>query len=136
MTAWIIGQTNRFKAAVAQRAVTNLVSMWGSSDFNWGFQRIFGDKPPWENLDNFWRQSPMKHIGKAKTPTLVIHSQMDQRVEQEQGEQLYVALKYQGVDTELVLFPDTPHGLSRMGRTDRRIERLNHIARWFDKYLK
>jgi dipeptidyl aminopeptidase/acylaminoacyl peptidase len=57
-------------------------------------------------------------------------------VEQEQGEQLYVALRQMGVPTELVLFPDSPHGLSRTGRTDRRIERLNSIIRWMDTHLK
>jgi len=136
MTAWIIGHTHRFKAAVVQRPVTNFVSMWGSSDMNWVFQQIFGDVPPWEGLDNYWRQSPMKYIGSAKTPTLVIHSEQDLRCAIEQGEQLFVALKSLGVDTEMVRFPDEPHGLSRGGRTDRRIERLNHIVRWFDTYLK
>jgi len=136
MTAWIIGQTDRFKAAVAQRVVSNLVSMWGSSDFNWEFQQEFGDKPPWQNLENLWRQSPMATIGQAKTPTLIIHSENDQRCDLEQGLQIYVALKYLGVDSELVLFPEESHGLSRNGRTDRRIARLQHILRWFDLYLK
>lgn len=136
MTNWIIGQTDRFKAAVTQRSVSNMISMWGSSDFNWSFQYELGSKPPWENLSNYWRQSPMKHIGKAKTPTLVIHSEMDLRCAMEQGEQVFVALKRMGIDTELVRFPDEPHGLSRGGRTDRRIERLNHILRWLDRYLK
>ena len=135
MTTWIIGHTDRFAGAVAQRVVSNLISMRGSSDFNWSFQVMFGGKPPWEDLDNFWRMSPMKYIGQAKTPTLVIHSEHDMRCDQEQGEQVYVALKQLGVDTELVLFPDSPHGLSRAGRTDRRIVRLGHIERWFDKYL-
>mgnify|MGYP001206774697 FL=1 len=137
MTSLIIGRTHRFKAAVTQRSVNNLVSMWGSSDFNWAFQQTIGqDKTPYENLDHYWQQSPMKYIGNAQTPTLVIHSEADYRVAQEQGEQVFVALKRQGVDTELVLFPEEPHGLSRTGRTDRRIVRLNHILRWFDKYLK
>ncbi len=136
MTNWIIGNTHRFKAAVTQRSVSNLVSMYGSSDFNWIFQQELGDKPPWDDLENYWRQSPMKHIGAARTPTLVIHSEQDLRCAAEQGEQVYVALKKLGVDTELVLFPDEPHGLSRTGRTDRRIQRLNHILRWFDRYLK
>jgi dipeptidyl aminopeptidase/acylaminoacyl peptidase len=136
MTSWIIGHTDRFRAAVAQRVVSNLVSMWGSSDFNWSFQKPFGDKPPWDNLENMWRQSPMAHIGNARTPTLVIHSEQDMRCELEQGLQLYVALKTLGVDTELLLFPDESHGLSRGGRTDRRIARLQHIARWFDRYLQ
>ncbi|MFN2224290.1 MAG: alpha/beta hydrolase family protein, partial [Candidatus Promineifilaceae bacterium] len=136
MTSWIIGHTDRFQAAVAQRVVSNLVSMWGSSDFNWTFQQAFGDKPPWENLENLWRQSPMAHIGNARTPTLVIHSEQDMRCELEQGLQLYIALKTLGVPTELILFPDEPHGLSRGGRTDRRVVRLEHIGRWFDRYLK
>ncbi len=137
MTSMIIGRSQQFKAAVSQRAVNNLVSMWGSSDYNWAFQQAIGeDKPPFENLDKYWEQSPMKYVGNAETPTLVIHSQADYRVAQEQAEQLFVALKRLGVDTEMLLFPDEPHGLSRSGRTDRRIERLNHILRWFDKYLK
>lgn len=136
MTNWIIGHIDRFKAAVTQRSVSNLISMWGSSDFNWTFQAEFGDKPPWESLDNFWWQSPMKYIGNAKTPTLVIHSEHDLRCAIEQGEQVFIALKKIGVDTEMVRFPDEPHGLSRGGRTDRRVERLKHILRWFDRYLK
>lgn len=136
MTNWIIGHTNRFKAAVTQRSVSNFISMWGSSDGNWIFQQVVGDKMPFEDIEKYWEMSPMKYMGNAKTPTLVIHSEMDYRCCQEQGEQVFVALKKLGVDTELVLFPNEPHGLSRMGRTDRRIARLEHISRWFDKYLK
>jgi len=136
MTNWIIGQTSRFAAAVTQRSVSNLISMYGSSDFNWAFQYEFSNKPPWEDLRNYWRQSPIKYIGNAKTPTLIIHSEQDLRCAIEQGEQVFVALKKLGVDTEMVRFPDEPHGLSRGGRTDRRIERLKHILRWFHKYLK
>jgi dipeptidyl aminopeptidase/acylaminoacyl peptidase len=135
MTTWIIGHTQRFKAAVAMRVVSNLISMWGSSDFNYAFQHSFGGKPPWENFDNFWRQSPMKYIGNAVTPTLVIHSEQDLRCQLEQGQQVYTALKYMGVPSEFVIFPEESHGLSRIGRTDRRIARLNHILRWFNAYL-
>lgn len=78
----------------------------------------------------------MKHIGNAQTPTMVIHSENDLRVSIEQGEQIFVALKKLGVDTEMIRYPDEPHGLSRGGRTDRRIDRLNHILRWFNKYLQ
>lgn len=138
MTNWIIGHTTRFEAAVTQRCVSNLISMWGSSDFNWSFQMIFGDKTPWEDdesLLNYWRQSPIKYIKNAKTPTLVIHNESDDRCDIEQGEQVFVALKKLGVETEFVRFPEEPHGLSRVGRTDRRIVRLQHIARWFNRYL-
>jgi dipeptidyl aminopeptidase/acylaminoacyl peptidase len=136
MTAWIIGHTDRFKAAVAQRCVSNLLSMWGSSDFNWSFQETFGNQAPYQNIEKLWECSPMKHIGSAKTPTMVIHSEQDLRCPIEQGEQVFVALKKLGVDTEFVIFPGEPHGLSRKGRTDRRVERLKSIRRWFDRYLK
>ena len=135
MTCWMVTHTHRFKAAVTQRCVSNLLSMYGSSDFNWMFQREFGDKPAWELTDSYWEQSPMKHVGNTKTPTLVIHSEQDLRCDMEQSEQFYVALKKLGVPTEFVRFPEEPHGLSRVGRTDRRIVRLEHIRRWFDRHL-
>ncbi len=136
MTLWIIGHTQRFNAAVAQRVVSNLVSMWGSSDMNWVFQQVINNQPPWEDLDTIWNHSPMKYIGNAKTPTMLIHSEQDHRCPIEQGEQAFVALKYLGVDAEMIRFPGEPHGLSRNGRTDRRISRLNHILRWFRKYIQ
>jgi len=136
MTNWIIGHNNRFTAAVTQRCVSNLISMWGSSDGNWIFQTERGDQSPWENFENYWKQSPMKYIGSAKTPTLVIHSENDFRTDMEQAEQVFVALKKLGVPTEFVRYPAESHELSRSGRTDRRIDRLNHILRWFDTYLR
>jgi dipeptidyl aminopeptidase/acylaminoacyl peptidase len=137
MTTWIIGHTERFKAAVTQRSVSNMISMDGSSDLANRFQALFGaEKYAWEDFDNYWRQSPLKYIANAKTPTLVIHNEEDLRCEIEQGEQVFVALKKLGLETEMVRFPGEPHGLSRDGRTDRRIARLNHILRWFDRYLK
>lgn len=136
MTNWIIGHTDRFKAAVTQRCVSNLISMWGSGDLNYIFEKEFGNKAPYEDIQTLWDNSPLKYFGNVKTPTLVIHSEMDLRCAIEQGEQVFVALKRLGVDTEMVRFPEEPHGLSRVGRTDRRIARLGHILRWFDKYLK
>jgi dipeptidyl aminopeptidase/acylaminoacyl peptidase len=136
MTNWIIGHTDRFKAAVTQRSVSNMISMYGSSDFNWAFQEELGDQPPWDSVENYWERSPIKYIGNAKTPTLVVHNEQDLRCAIEQGEQVFVALKKLGVETEMVRFPDEPHGLSRIGRTDRRIERLSRIRDWFDRYLK
>lgn len=136
MTVWIIGHTQRFRAAVTQRCVSNFVSMWGSSDMNWTFQHLVGDKPPFEDLQNHWDHSPIKYIGNAKTPTLVIHNENDHRCPIEQGEQVFVALKRLGIETGFVRFPEEFHGLSRNGRTDRRIARLNHIKGWFEKYIK
>ena len=136
MTTLIIGRTHRFKAAVAQRVVSNFISFYGSSDLSIGTEYLMGtEKPPWDDLDNYWRQSPIATIGNAKTPTMLIHSESDIRCDKEQGEQVFVALKKLGVDTELILFPEESHGLSRMGRTDRRIQRLSHMLRWFETYL-
>lgn len=138
MTNWIIGHTNRFKAAVTQRSVANAVSMAGSSDLSqyiWG-SLLGPDKAFWDDLETYWRQSPLAYFSQVKTPTLVIHSEQDLRCDIEQGEQVYAALKRLGVETEFVRFPGEAHGLSRGGRTDRRIARLNHILRWFDRYLK
>lgn len=136
MTNWIIGHTSRFKAAVTQRSITNMISKYGSGDYNWVLQYRFSNRTPWEDVRNYWKQSPAKYFGNVKTPTLVIHSEQDLRCPIEQGEQIFVALKKLGVDTEMVRFPDEPHGLSRTGRTDRRVDRLKSILRWFDRYLK
>lgn len=139
MTCWIVGHTERFRAAVTQRCVSNLVSMWGTADFNWLFQVEFGDKSPWEDpesMQNFLRQSPLTYVRNVKTPTMVIHSEGDHRTPIEQGEQFYIALKRQGVPTRMIRFPQEFHGLSRMGRTDRRIARLQFIIEWFDRFLK
>ncbi len=136
MTLWIIGHTERFKAAVAQRVLSNFISMWGSSDFNWSFQEVINDLPPYKDLMNAWDRSPMKYIKNARTPTLIIHSEQDHRTPIEQGEQAFVALKTLGVETEFIRFPGELHCLSRSGRTDRRVARLEHILRWVDKYLK
>lgn len=136
MTNWIIGHTNRFKAAVTQRSIVNMVSKYGAGDYNWMLAYRFGGKDPWEDIKAYWDQSPLKYFGSVRTPTLVIHSEEDHRCPIVEGEQTFVALKKVGVDAEMVRFPGEPHGLSRTGRTDRRIERLKHMLRWFDKYLK
>lgn len=136
MTNWIIGHTHRFAAAVTQRSVSNFISMWGTSDANWTFQFPCGNKSPQQSIDVLWDRSPVKYLGNATTPTMVIHSEMDFRCAIEQGQQVYTALKVNRIPSEFVVFPDEPHGLSRTGRTDRRIDRLNSIRRWMDTYLK
>jgi dipeptidyl aminopeptidase/acylaminoacyl peptidase len=136
MTNWIIGHTHRFAAAATQRSVSNLISMWGTSDLNWVFQLPHGGKAPQESIEVLWDRSPVKYLASATTPTMVLHNEMDFRCAIEQGQQVFTALKFYHVPTELVTFPDEPHGLSRVGRTDRRIDRLESICRWMDTYLK
>ena len=137
MTSTTIGKTDRYKAAIVLRMLSNWISFHGTSDMNWSSMYLAGfDGGPWDNLEHYWKMSPMSSVGNVTTPTLVLHSGGDLRTPLEQGEQYYVALKKQGVESEMVIFPEENHGLSRGGRTDRRIARLGHMIRWFDKYLK
>ncbi len=135
MTNWIVGHTDRFRAAVTQRSVVNLESMFGSSDVGYSLHREFGGFP-WKNLENYRKCSPLTYAGKIKTPLLIIHSENDLRCGIEQAEELFATLKLMRRKVEMVRFPEEPHGLSRHGRPDRRIARLEWIVRWFDKYLK
>ncbi|MCB0131754.1 MAG: S9 family peptidase [Caldilineaceae bacterium] len=136
MTNWIVAHTNRFRAAVTQRSLCNLISFHGTSDFTWLFQFWFGDVPPWENVENYWRQSPLKYVAAVETPTLVVHAEGDKRVSIEQSEQWFTALRQLGVASEFLRVEGESHNLSRAGRTDRRIARLEAIAGWFNQYLK
>lgn len=135
MTNWIVGHTNIFAAAVTQRSVTNIISFFGSSDIGFSFDREISGTF-WNNLDRWWEMSPISHVKNIRTPLLISHSENDLRCPIEQGEQLFIALKKLGRKVEMVRFPEEPHGLSRCGRPDRRIARLEWIVRWFDRYLK
>lgn len=136
MTGTIIGRTPRFQAAVVQRMVSNSLSMHGTCDFNHGWPTLIGLPRPWDDPLANWEASPMSRVAHVTTPTLVIHSEGDLRTNLEQGEQFYVALRTLGVPSEMVIFPQETHDLSRSGRTDRRVARLGHMLRWFDRYLK
>lgn len=135
MTNWIVGHTNRFRAAVTQRSVVNLESMYGSSDIGFAIPREVGGNP-FDNLEAYRKMSPLTYVKKIKTPLLIIHSEQDLRCPMEQAEQLFISLKMMGRTTEFVRFPQEPHGLSRCGRPDRRLARLDWLQKWFDRYLK
>ena len=136
MTNWIVTHTNRFKAAVTMRSISNWISMFGCSDIGWTFGKLeMGESVPWRDEEAYMAKSPIRYVENVKTPTLIIHSEEDHRCPMEQAEQLYTALKFLGVPTELVRFPGEHHGLSREGKPQHREERLNHIIRWFKTYL-
>jgi len=135
MTNWLVGHTNRFKAAVTQRSVWDLKSFVGTSDFGFDLAREFGGQP-WENPEAYERCSPATYFKNIKTPLLIIHSEQDLRCSIEQAERLFVTLKLLRRKVEFVRFPEEPHGLSRHGRPDRRIARLEWILKWFKRYLK
>ena len=136
MTNWTIGHTDRFKAAVSQRSISNWTSFYGVSDIGYYFATDQTAADPWESLDKMWDQSPIKYVNKAKTPTLFIHADCDYRCPLEQGIQMYNKLKLNGVDTRMVIFHGENHELSRSGKPKARIKRLTEIKDWFDKYLK
>jgi dipeptidyl aminopeptidase/acylaminoacyl peptidase len=137
MTAWLVGHTKRrFGAAVATRGCYNFQSFYGTSDIG----PIFGDYilggPVYENEELYRRMSPLTYAADMRTPLLLIHNENDLRCPMEQAEQLFVQLRRIGkVETELIRFPEEGHNLSRSGRPDRRVERLERIVGWFDRYL-
>ncbi len=135
MTNWMVGHTNRFRAAVTQRSVVDLNSFVGSSDFGYDLAREFKGYP-WTNPEAYERCSPLNYVENIKTPLLIIHSEQDLRCAIEQAEQLFVKMKLMKKKVEFVRFPEEPHGLSRHGRPDRRIARLEWILKWFKRYMK
>lgn len=134
MTNWIIGHTDRFKAALTQRCVSNMVTMYTLSDISFGFVESEFEGDIWTN-PLIWERSPMAHANRVKTPLLMLHSEADFRCPIEQAEEFYFALKRHGVDVELVRTPDEDHNLSRSGSPDHRIGRLRRIKEWFQKRL-
>ncbi len=109
MTSWVVGQTDRFQAACVGAAVTNLWSFTGTSDILDFLPGYFGGEP-WEVFASYRDHSPMSYVRKVTTPTLVLHGEQDLRVPVSQGYEFYNALRRRGVETEMVVYPRTPHG--------------------------
>ncbi len=133
MTNWIVTHNNRFKAAVTQRSISNWLSFYGASDIGPSFVE-FQLGRDLSKADELWQMSPLAHAANAKTPLLVIHGEEDLRCPLEQGQQMYIAMKKQRVETKLVTFPKSSHGLSRNGLPNLRIQRLDEIANWFKAF--
>ncbi|MCZ6689180.1 MAG: S9 family peptidase [Planctomycetota bacterium] len=134
MTNWVIGHTDRFKAAVTMRSVTNLESMFGSSDFGFELRNEFGGFP-WENREGYRSMSPITYVDKINTPLLIIHSEEDHRCPIEQAEQLYAALRSMKREVVFIRYAAEGHGLSRGGSPAHRLHRLNHVVSWFKEHL-
>jgi dipeptidyl aminopeptidase/acylaminoacyl peptidase len=133
MTNVIVTRTDRFKAAVTQRSISNWHSFYGTSDIGFYFTEWqHGHADLWEDAHKLLELSPLHHARNVKTPILILHSEQDLRCPMEQAEQWYVALKRLGVETKFVRFPDENHDLSRSGKPKHRLERLQHLIGWFD----
>jgi dipeptidyl aminopeptidase/acylaminoacyl peptidase len=136
MTSWIVGHTDRFRAACSERAVNAMWSMYGTSDIGHWFQEAHAlGRPPWEDLRWYLEHSPLSYARDIRTPLLILHSESDLRCPMEQAEQLYVALKKLKRPVRLVRFPDEDHELSRSGRPRHRLARFRILLEWFREHL-
>lgn len=136
MTNWLVTQTDFFTSAVTQRSITNWLSFFGTSDigFSWIHVEVGGN--PWEQTERLWNQSPMKYVHNVHTPLLILHAEEDYRCPIEQAEQFFTALRVLGREVAFTRFPEEDHELSRSGRPDRRLQRLEHIVNWFESHPK
>lgn len=135
MTAWITTRTNRFKAAQADRMISNWWSWWGTSDVPGLTEFEFFGKP-WENAKTYDELSPIRFVHKVRTPTLIVQSEEDHRTPMGDAEQWFMALKKQGVPVEFVRYPRSTHDLSRTGEPWLLVDRLGRLRQWFDYWLK
>lgn len=136
MTSWAVGHTQRFKAAITQRSVINWISLWGTSDIGWYFnKRELGiDLYDAGGLETYWQKSPLAYADHISTPLLIQHGEWDMRCPIEQSEQLFTAVKKTGNETKFIRYPQSFHGISRNGLPSLRIQRLKDIDEWLGKH--
>ena len=136
LTNWTITQTQRFKAAVAQRDIADWYGFWFTADF-WLSKPTWFRKAPWEDPQDFAARSPITHVANVTTPTMYVLGDQDYRTPPADGaEMMFRALKYRKIPTVMVRFPRETHELSRSGEPKHRIERLQHIVGWMDQWLQ
>lgn len=131
LTAWVIAHDHRFAGAIVERGFLDPATFQGTSDIG----SFFGDEYVGIDAEQIAAQSPMAVVGEVRTPTFVIHSELDFRCPLEQATRYYSALKRKGVDAELLIFPGENHELSRSGQPRHRIERFSAILDWWDRRL-
>jgi len=135
LTDWTVGQTHRFHAAVSQRDISDWTSWWYTADFTL-FQPNWFKAPPFDDPQDYIKRSPITYIKNVDTPMMFILGDVDWRTPPGSGgEQMFRALKYMHRPTVMVHFPGESHELSRSGQPWHRVERLDHIVGWFDKWL-
>jgi dipeptidyl aminopeptidase/acylaminoacyl peptidase len=133
LTSWIIGKTDRFKAAATQKPVIDWTSFALTADNPQYFSRYWFGSYPWENPDAFWSRSPLSLVGNVKTPTLVVVGSEDYRTPVSEAEQYYTALQLRGVPTALVKVPGASHG-GIAARPSQSGAKASAILAWFDQY--
>lgn len=132
LTAWIIGQTDRFAAAAVQKPVINWASFVLHADGIPFFAKYWFGEMPWENIDHYWSRSPLSLVGNVTTPTMLVTGEVDYRTPMSETEQYYGALKLEGVPTAMVRIPEASHGIA--ARPSQLLAKVTHILGWFDRY--
>lgn len=134
LTAWIVGKTDRFRAAVVAKPVINWSSFVLTSDFSNFFYKYWFGAQPWEQPQEYWRRSPLSLVGNVKTPTMLLTGEADYRTPIGESEQYYQALKLRNVDTVMVRIPEASHGMT--SRPSNLIAKVDNILAWFARYRK
>ena len=132
LSAWIVGKTHRFRAAVVQKPVINWYSFVLYSDAIAFFHRYWFPGPPWEQADHYLSRSPISLVGNVSTPTMLITGEQDFRTPIPESEQYYAALKIRGIDAALVRIPDASHGIAN--RPSNLVAKVAHVLAWFERY--
>lgn len=137
MVNWLVGTTDRLRAAVSENGVTNQVSAWAHSDSGVEYDRAsrLGDAISPEGVARLWRQSPLRNVARVTTPLLMLQAEADRRCPPADNEQLFVALRVLRREVEYVLYPDEFHVFQAAGRPDRRIDRMTRLLDWFHRHL-
>jgi dipeptidyl aminopeptidase/acylaminoacyl peptidase len=137
LTQWMAAATGRYRAAVAENGVGNVLSAWGESYFGVHYGRMYGQGHPLnaEGAAALWRQSPLSRARDIRTPLLLLQAGEDRNCPPSSNEQLFVALKVLGRETEWVLYPEEHHEMKNYGRPDRRIDRMERHLAWFERHL-
>lgn len=132
LTAWIVGKTDRFKAAVVAKPVINWFSFVLTADFYPYFYQYWFDSKPWEDIEGYMKFSPISLVGNVTTPTMLLTGESDYRTPISETEQYYQALKIQGVETAMVRIPGASHGIYR--KPSNLMAKVEYILWWFDKH--
>ncbi|MDF3022178.1 MAG: putative family peptidase [Steroidobacteraceae bacterium] len=134
LTAWIVGKTDRFRAAVVAKPVINWSSFALTSDVTPFFYKYWFGAYPWEQPEQYWKRSPLSLVGNVKTPTMLLVGEVDYRTPIGESEQYYQALKLRKIDTVMVRIPEASHGM--VSRPSNLIAKVDNILAWFERYRK
>jgi dipeptidyl aminopeptidase/acylaminoacyl peptidase len=132
LTAWIVGHTDRFRAAVVAKPVINWTSFVLTADAYPFFTQYWFPAPPWEAQEQYWKRSPLAYVGKVTTPTMLITGESDHRTPISETEQYYQALKLRRIDTAMVRIPGASHGIN--ARPSNMIAQVLNTIGWFERY--